>query len=163
MNDDEHVGGVNWKWFCILAVTMVMVGMATYFLLPRLISKTDTDVTIVKALEEPFKVKPTEPSGKIIDHQNLLVVDILKGGTKETGQTETLRPSAPNPEPPPVNVTVDGASKNLAGAGKNTTTIGAAQTVAAAKDTENVSANKSSTEQALKDPEIIKKEATKKI
>ena len=54
-----------------------MVGVATYFLLPSLISETETDVIIVEALETPFKVKPTEPSGKIVDHQNLLIVDIL--------------------------------------------------------------------------------------
>ena len=76
MNEDEQLSGVNWKWFCILAGTMVMVGVATYFLLPNLISKTETDMIIVKALEEPFKVKPAEPGGKIVNHQNLLVVDI---------------------------------------------------------------------------------------
>ena len=26
MNDGEQVSSVNWKWFCILAGTMVMVG-----------------------------------------------------------------------------------------------------------------------------------------
>ena len=40
MNDGEQVSSVNWKWFCILAGTVVMVGMATYFFLPSLISKT---------------------------------------------------------------------------------------------------------------------------
>ena len=41
MNDGEQVSSVNWKWFCILAGTMVMVGVATYFFLPSLISKTE--------------------------------------------------------------------------------------------------------------------------
>ena len=86
--------------------------MATYFFLPSLISKTENDVIIVKAVEKPFKVKPTEPGGKIVDHQNLLIVDILKGGTKEADKTETLRPSAPNPEPPPVNVNYGYCVKN---------------------------------------------------
>ena len=107
MDDDEQVSSVNWKWFCILSGIVLMVGMATYFFLPSLISKTETDVIIVKAMKTPYKVKPSEPSGKIIDHQNLLIVDILKGGTKEPDQTENLRPLAPNPEPPPVNVSMD--------------------------------------------------------
>ena len=55
--------------------------------------KTKTDVIIVKAVEKPFKIKPTEPGGKIVDHQNLLIVDILKGSTKEADKIETLRPS----------------------------------------------------------------------
>jgi hypothetical protein len=38
----------------------------------------------------------------VVDHQNLLVVDILKGGNKVDDQTETLRPTSPSPEPPPV-------------------------------------------------------------
>ena len=167
MDDDEHESSVSWKWFCILAVTMVMVGVALYFLLPSLISKTETEMTIVKAVEEPFKVKPTDPSGKIVDHQNLLVVDILKGGTKDAEQTEILRPAAPNPEPPPVNVIVDGASKALDKVDKDTTAIDAEQNVVAAKGTERVSSNKSSNKQVAKgsktSAEIVSKEANTKI
>ena len=85
--------------------------------MPSLISKTKTDVIIVKAVEKPFKIKPTEPGGKIVDHQNLLIVDILKGSTKEADKPETLRPTAPNPEPPPVNVIMDIASETLDGVG----------------------------------------------
>ena len=105
MNDgDEQISNVNWKWFGILAGTVVLVGVATYLLLPGFISKTETDVTIVKATEGPFKVKLAEPGGQVVNHQDLLVVDILKGGTKTDDQTESLRPEAPSPEPPPVNV-----------------------------------------------------------
>ena len=131
MNDGEQVSSVNWKWFCILAGTMVMVGMATYFFLPSLISKTKTDVIIVKAVEKPFKIKPTEPGGKIVDHQNLLIVDILKGSTKEADKIETLRPSAPNPEPPPVSVVMDIASETLDGKDKETSKSDEAQKVVA--------------------------------
>ena len=127
MNDGEQVSSVNWKWFCILAGTMVMVGMATYFFLPSLISKTKTDVIIVKAVKKPFKIKPTEPGGKIVDHQNLLIVDILKGSAKEADKPETLRPTAPNPEPPPVNVVMDTASETLGGIDKESTKSDAAQ------------------------------------
>ena len=76
MNDDGQVTSVNWTWFCILAGTVVSVGVATYLLLPSLVSKTENDLIVVKAVEKPFKVKPTEPSGKIVNHQNLLVGDI---------------------------------------------------------------------------------------
>ncbi len=101
--DEQQIGSVNWGFFGFLATMVVLTGVATYYLLPNLISKTKTDVTIVKALEAPIKVRPAEPGGKAVDHQNLLVVDILKGGTKVDDQTETLRPTAPSPEPPPVS------------------------------------------------------------
>ncbi len=161
MNEDEQVSNVNWNWFGILAGTMIMVGVATYFLLPSLISETETDVIIVEALETPFKVKPTKPSGKIVDHQNLLIVDILKGGTKEADQTETLRPSAPNPEPPPVNVIMDAASKTLDEAGKETTTIDEAQKAVTVTDTTGVRTNESKKELRVKGSETTLKTLTK--
>ena len=101
-DEDQQVSGVNWGWFAILASIITIVGGTTYFLLPSLISKTVTDITVVKAIDEPIKVKPLDPGGEAVDHQDLLVVDILKGGNKADDQTETLRPSSPSPEPPPV-------------------------------------------------------------
>ncbi len=99
---DQQVSGVNWAWFSILASIIAIVGGATYFLLPSLISKTVTDITVVKAIDAPIKIKPLDPGGEAVDHQGLLVVDILKGGSKADDQTETLRPTSPSPEPPPV-------------------------------------------------------------
>ena len=101
-DEDQQVSGVNWGWFAILASIIAIVGVTTYFLLPRLISKTVTDITVVKAIDAPIKIKPLDPGGEAVDHQNLLVVDILKGGNKADDQTETLRPTSPSPEPPPV-------------------------------------------------------------
>ena len=101
-DEDQQVSGVNWGWFAILASIIAIVGGTTYFLLPSLISKTVTDITVVKAIDAPIKVKPLDPGGESVDHQNLLVVDILKGGNKADDQTETLRPTSPSPEPPPV-------------------------------------------------------------
>ena len=101
-DEDQQVSGVNWGWFAILASIITIVGGTTYFLLPSLISKTVTDITVVKAIDAPIKVKPLDPGGETVDHQDLLVVDILKGGNKPDDQTETLRPTSPSPEPPPV-------------------------------------------------------------
>jgi hypothetical protein len=100
--EDQQVSGVNWGWFAILASIIAIVGGTTYFLLPSLISKTFTDITVVKAIDAPIKVKPLDSGGELVDHQDLLVVDILKGGNKADDQTETLRPTSPSPEPPPV-------------------------------------------------------------
>jgi hypothetical protein len=101
-DEDQQVSGVNWLWFAILASIIAIVGGTTYFLLPSLISKTVTDITVVKAIDAPIKVKPLDPGGEAVDHQDLLVVDILRGGNKADDQIETLRPTSPSPEPPPV-------------------------------------------------------------
>ena len=101
--EDQQVSGVNWGWFAILASIIAIVGVTTYFLLPRLISKTVTDITVVKAIDAPIKIKPLDPGGEAVNHQNLLVVDILKDGNRADDQTETLRPASPSPEPPPVH------------------------------------------------------------
>jgi cell division septation protein DedD len=53
-----------------------------------------------------------DPGGEAVDHQDLLVVDILKGGNKADDQTETLRPTSPSPEPPPVTE-VETAAKSV--------------------------------------------------
>ena len=161
MNEDEQVSSVNWKWFCILAGTVVMVGMATYFFLPSLISKTKTDVIIVKAVEKPFKIKPTEPGGKIVDHQNLLIVDILKDSTKEADKIETLRPSAPNPEPPPVNVVTNTASEALGGIDKESTMSNAAHKGVAVPNVTRLQTNKNENKQREKSSEKTQKKSTK--
>ena len=112
-DEDQQVSGVNWGWFAILASIIAIVGGTTYFLLPSLISKTVTDITVVKAIDAPIKVKPLDPGGEAVDHQDLLVVDILKGGNKADDQTETLRPTSPSPEPPPVAETETAAKTIL--------------------------------------------------
>mgnify|MGYP001242828506 CR=1 FL=1 len=101
-DEDQEVSGVNWKWFAILSSIIAIIGGATYFMLPSLISKTVIDITVVKAIDEPIKVKPLDLGVEAVDHQDLLVVDILKGGKKADDQTESLRPLSPSPEPPPV-------------------------------------------------------------
>ncbi len=112
-DEDQQVSGVNWRWFAILASIIGIVGGITYFLLPSLILKTVTDITLVKAIDAPIKVKPVDPGGEMVDHQDLLVVGILKGGTKADDQTETLRPRSPSPEPPPVTEAKTAAKADL--------------------------------------------------
>ena len=111
-DEDQQVSGVNWGWFAILASMIAIVGGTTYFLLPSLILKTVKDITVVKAIDEPIKMKPLDPGGAAVDYQDLLVVDILKGGNKAVDQTETLRPTSPSPEPPPV-MEVETAAKSV--------------------------------------------------
>ena len=101
---DREVGTINWTWFGILAGVVIMAGTATYFLLPLFLPTNDRNVTIIKADPEPFKIQPADEGGKTVDHQNLMVVDILKGEKARQKQAETLRPGAASPEPPALAV-----------------------------------------------------------
>ena len=103
-SDEQQISSVKWVWFRILAGVVVLIGASIYFALPSLISQTTNDVKVVKALKGPIKVKPATPGGKAVDHIDLMVVDILKGGKQTGNQTETLLPNSSNPEPPPISL-----------------------------------------------------------
>jgi len=111
---DREVGTINWTWFGILAVIVIMAGTATYFLLPLFLPTADRSVAIIKADPEPFKIQPADKGGKTVDHQNLMVVDILKGETARQEQAETLRPGAASPEPPALAVDTPDVTANTA-------------------------------------------------
>jgi cell division septation protein DedD len=156
--EDQQKRSVNWTWFGALAMIVIMVGTATYFMLPRLLPKAEDDIAIIKASDAPLKVRVAESKEQTVDHQDLLVVEILKNGDADDGQTETLRPGAASPEPPPVEdpkITADSkaeqtASKDPAPA---VTEIAATQTPVPAKKNTEESAEKSKASQtALNTP-----------
>jgi len=103
MSAEEHISkGSKWGWFSMLTLIAGLTGTATYFLLPKFLPEIKSDIIVIKADDAPFKIRPENPGGQTVDHQELLVVDILKNDTENDGGTETLRPGAPSPEPPPV-------------------------------------------------------------
>jgi hypothetical protein len=125
-DQDREVGTINWAWFGILAGIVIMAGTATYFLLPLFLPTADRNVAIIKADPEPFKIQPADKGGKTVDHQNLMVVDILKGETAREQQTETLRPGAASPEPPAIAVETPAAKAHTSSPTAGDTTVGAA-------------------------------------
>ena len=124
-DQDREVGTINWTWFGILAVIVIMAGTATYFLLPLLLSTADRNVAIIKADPEPFKIQPADKGGKTVDHQNLMVVDLLKGETAREQEVETLRPGAASPEPPALTVDTPAAKANTPPPTAGDTNVGA--------------------------------------
>lgn len=128
MDEQDHeVGTINWTWFGILAGVVIMAGTATYFLLPLLLPTNDRSVTIIKADPEPFKIQPADKGGKTVDHQNLMVVDILKGEKARQKQVETLRPGGASPEPPALAVDMPHDKANTAPPTAGDTTASAAK------------------------------------
>ncbi|MDC1383525.1 SPOR domain-containing protein [Candidatus Puniceispirillum sp.] len=122
-DDEQQISSVKWVWFGILAGVVVLVGASIYFVLPSLISKTTNEVRVIKALKGPIKVKPETPGGKTVDHQDLMVVDILKGGVQTDDQTETLRANSSNPEPPPISLAENTAAKTIQNAERSESII----------------------------------------
>ena len=90
------------RWFGVGGAIIGLGAASTYFLWSQLSLKTPSDVMIVKAVEGPIKVKPLDPGGTTVAHQNFLVIDILKNGVVSSGEVETLRPDPQIPEPPPI-------------------------------------------------------------
>ena len=90
-------------WLVFLGIIIGLGAIGGFVIWPQLSLKTPADVIIVKAVEGPIKVKPLDPGGTAVAHQDLLVIDMLKNGVVNTDEVETLRPVLSSPEPPPID------------------------------------------------------------
>ena len=84
----------------------VIIGLGAigaFIVWPQLSLKTPADLVIVKAVDGPIKVKPLDPGGTTVAHQDLLVIELLKNGVAYNGEVETLDPNLSTPEPPPID------------------------------------------------------------
>ena len=92
----------KWAWFALGATVIALAATIIVVVRPPLSLKTPADVIVVKAIDGAIKVKPADPGGMAVAHQDLLVIDMLKSGVSDTGEVETLKPRASAPEPPPI-------------------------------------------------------------
>ena len=69
--------------------------------------KTMSELPVIKADKSLFKVKPENPGGKNIPHQDSLVLEILEGLSENDNKSEKLRLPDAGPELPPVAIEVD--------------------------------------------------------
>jgi hypothetical protein len=90
-------------WLVFLGIIIGLGAIGGFVIWPQLSLKTPADVIIVKAVDGPIKVKPLDPGGATVAHQDLLVIDMLKNGVVNTDELETLRPVLSSPEPPPID------------------------------------------------------------
>ena len=90
-------------WLVFLGIIIGLGAIGGFVIWPQLSLKTPADVIIVKAVDGPIKVKPLDPGGTTVAHQDLLVIDMLKNGVVNTDEVETLRPELSSPEPPPID------------------------------------------------------------
>ena len=102
-SDSTQTNKLKWAWFAFSAIVIALAAMVVVVVRPPLSVKTPTDVLVVKAIDGAIKVKPADPGGMTVPHQDLLVIDLLKSGGADTGEVETLQPRASAPEPPPIS------------------------------------------------------------
>ena len=101
--DSTQTSKSKWAWFAFGATVIALAAMFVVVVWPLLSLKTPTDVIVVKAMDGAIKVKPADPGGMTVAHQDLLVIDMLKSGVADTADLETLQPRASAPEPPPIS------------------------------------------------------------
>ena len=102
-NDSTKTNKPKWAWFAFGAIVIALAAIVVVVIWPPLSLKTPTDVIVVKAIDGAIKVKPADPGGMTVQHQDLLVIDLLKSGGADAGEAETLQPRASAPEPPPIS------------------------------------------------------------
>jgi cell division septation protein DedD len=102
-SDSTQTNKSKWAWFAFGAIVIALAAMVVVVVWPPLSLKTPTDVIVVKAIDGAIKVKPADPGGMTVPHQDLLVIDLLKSGGADAGEVETLQPRASAPEPPPIS------------------------------------------------------------
>ena len=90
-------------WLVFLGIIIGLGAIGGFVIWPQLSLKTPADLIILKAVDGPIKVKPLDPGGTTVAHQDLLVIDMLKNGVVNTDEVETLRPVLSSPEPPPID------------------------------------------------------------
>ena len=102
-SDSTQTKKSKWAWFAFGVTVVALAAMIVVVVWPPLSLKTPADVIVVKAIDGAIKVKPADPGGMAVAHQDLLVIDMLKSGVADTGEVETLQPRASAPEPPPIS------------------------------------------------------------
>ena len=125
-------------WLVFLGIIIGLGAIGGFVIWPQLSLKTPADVIIVKAVDGPIKVKPLDPGGTTVAHQDLLVIDMLKNGVVNTDEFETLRPVLSSPEPPPID---GGKPKNFTDQASSQTdnTAAADKVPPSASETDNAS------------------------
>jgi cell division septation protein DedD len=102
-SDSTKTNKPKWAWFAFGAIVIALAAIVVVVIWPPLSLKTPTDVIVVKAIDGAIKVKPADSGGMTVQHQDLLVIDLLKSGGADAGEVETLQPRASAPEPPPIS------------------------------------------------------------
>ena len=94
------------RWLSIILIAFVIIcgiGAAAIIISPMLFAPA-VDVVLIKADPGPIKVKPADPGGAKIPHQETTVMGMIGGLAQSDEDVEILRPPSVIPEMPPTTL-----------------------------------------------------------
>ena len=94
------------RWLRIILIGLVVIcGLgAVAIIIPPMLFAPSADVALIKADPGPIKVKPADPGGAKIPHQETTVMGMIGGLAQTDEDVEILRPPPVVPEMPPTTL-----------------------------------------------------------
>ena len=99
--------GSRWLRTIFIGLAAVCGLGAAAIIIPPMVFQQNADVALIKAEQGPFKIKPKDPGGATIPHQETTVMGMIGGLVENQEDVEILRPPSAVPEMPPT--VTDGA------------------------------------------------------
>ena len=96
--------GLHWLRMILIGFVVICGLGAAAIIIPPMLFAPAVDVVLIKADPEPIKVKPVDPGGAKIPHQETTVMGMIGGLAQSDENVEILRPPSVVPEMPPTKL-----------------------------------------------------------
>ena len=96
--------GVSWLKMILIGFVVICGLGAASIIIPPMLFAPAVDVVLIKADPGPIKVKPADPGGAKIPHQETTVMGMIGGLAQSDESVEILRPPSVVPEMPPTTL-----------------------------------------------------------
>ena len=96
--------GLRWLRMILIGFVAICGLGAAAIIIPPMLVAPAVDVVLIKADPEPIKVKPADPGGAKIPHQETTVMGMIGGLAQSDENVEILRPPSVVPEMPPTKL-----------------------------------------------------------
>ena len=104
---DPEKQKTSFRLVVLIGFIVLAIGIAGGGFWLSLQSSTTQELPVLRADKTPFKLKPEDRGGKVIPHQDSLVLEILEGLSENDNQSEKLRLPDAAPELPPVALQIE--------------------------------------------------------
>ena len=104
---DPEKQKTSFRLVILIGFIVLAIGIAGGGFWLSLQSGTTQELPVLRADKTPFKFKPEDRGGKVIPHQDSLVLEILEGLSENDIQSEKLRLPDAAPELPPVALQIE--------------------------------------------------------
>ena len=104
---DPEKQKTSFRLVVLIGFIVLAIGIAGGGFWLSLQSGTTQEFPVLRADKTPFKLKPEDRGGKVIPHQDSLVLEILEGLSENDNQSEKLRLPDAAPELPPVALQIE--------------------------------------------------------